>query len=368
VAGLAIRTGISPETKYQESLAEGELGRSNQSIMKISKMAVLFASLLGPSLGPLCLTSRAQQEKIFDWRPANDESVRLDPAYYHSARTYHPGPNGGNIHVDVSAQRPVTIFLVDAEAWNFALQRPETIVNLAQLCTREHVVEATYVCDLPPAAMTLVIRDERNNPDEAVFAGLGAVLSGNDKLDRAIGTSVATVFTGSGSASRRFFAPNDVHVQYYSYVCVENCIQPEYQWTSQIKEKYELSSFLKVYGGFVPDHDKAQVSIKIKSPVPMIVAMLPSEVADKLHSNPDALETALEKHSCQQRGVQKLEFQCTFDIADGPQSLLVTPEASSNAPHKKAEVQMLAVKCVANCQLIMQNGRSRDIAGMPKRD
>ncbi len=180
MAGLAIRTGISPETKYQESLAEGELGRSNQSIMKISKMTVLFASLLGPSLGPLCLTSAAQQEKTFDWRPANDESVRLDPAYYHSGRTYRPGPNGGNIHVDVSAQRPVTIFLVDAEAWNFALQRPETIVNLTQLCTREHVVEATYVCDLPPAAMTLVLRDERNNPDEAVFAGLGAVLRGND--------------------------------------------------------------------------------------------------------------------------------------------------------------------------------------------
>jgi hypothetical protein len=358
---LATRTGISQGTKYQESLADGEIERSNQSIMKIGKMAVLFASLLGP----LCLTSAAQQEKIFDWQPVNDESVRLDPANYHSGRTYHPGPNGGNIHVDVTAHRPVTIFLINAEAWNIALQHPDTIVNLTQVCTREHVVEATYVCDLPPAAMTLVIRDERNSPDAAVFAGLGAVLNGNDKVDRAIGTGVASVLTGSGSASRRFFAPNDVHVQYYSWICVENCIQPEYQWISQIKEKYELSTFLKVYGGFVPDHDKAQVSIKIKSPVPMIVAMLPSEVADKLHSNPDTLETALEKHSCQQRGVQKLEFQCTFDIADGPQSLLVTPERSSNVPSKRAEVQMLVVKCVANCQLIVQNGRSRDIAGMP---
>jgi hypothetical protein len=352
------------EQKDQGSIANEGVERSNRSIMKIGKMAVLFASLLGP----LCLTSAAQQEKIFDWRPVNDESVRLDPAYYHSGRTYRPGPNGGNIHVDVRAQRPVTIFLVDAEAWNRALQRPDTIINLTQFCTREHVVEATYVCELPPAAMTLVVRDERYSPDAAVFAGLGAVLSGNDRVDRAIGTDVATALTGSGSANRRFYAPNDVHVQYYSWVCVENCIQPEFEWISQIKEKYELSSFLKVYGGFMPDHDKAQVSIKVKSPVPMIVAMLPSEVADKLHSNPDALETALEKHSCQQRGVQKLEFQCTFDIADGPQSLLVTPEASSNVPHKKAEVQMLAVKCVANCQLIVQNSTSRDIAGMPNHD
>src|ERR1700730_18141483 len=148
--------------------------------MNIRKMAVLFASVLGP----LCVTSTAQQEKIFDWRPANDESVRLDPAYYYSGRTYHPGPNGGNIHVDVRAQRPVPIFLADAEAWNIALQHPETIGNLTQACTRAHVVEATYGCDLPPAAMTLVVRDERNTPDAAVFAGLGAGLSGNDKVNR----------------------------------------------------------------------------------------------------------------------------------------------------------------------------------------
>ena len=358
---LSARTGIPPGTNPWESLADREVERSNQSMMRISQIASLFTLLLGP----LCLTSVAQQDRIFDWQPANDESVRLDPAYYHSGRTYHPGAGGGNIHVDIRAQRPVTIFLVDAEAWNIALQHPETIVNLTQLCPREHVVEATYVCDLPPAAMTLVVRDERNNPDAAVFAGLGAVLGNNDKVDRAIGTGVAAVLTGSGSASRRFFAPNDVHIQYYKWACVQNCVQPEFQWISQIKEKYELSSFFKVYGGFAPDHDNAQVSIKIKSPVPMIVAMLPSEVANKLHSNPETLETALEKHPCQQRGVQKLEFQCTFDVADGPQSLLVTPEPTTNVPHKKAEVHMLAVKCVANCQLLVQNTKSSATATTP---
>jgi len=55
---------------------------------------------------------------------------------------------------------------------------------------------------------------------------------------------------------------------------VENCVQPEFRWTWQVKEKYQLTSFLKVYGGFTPDHDATQVSIKIKSPVPMVVAML----------------------------------------------------------------------------------------------
>jgi len=75
--------------------------------------------------------------------------------------------------------------------------------------------------------------------------------------------------------------------------------------------------FLKVYGGFTPDHDGAQVSIKIKSPVPMVVAMLPSDVANQLHSKPEMFEPALEKNPCQQRGVQSLEFQCTFNLADG---------------------------------------------------
>jgi hypothetical protein len=85
----------------------------------------------------------------------------------------------------------------------------------------------------------------------------------------------------------------------------------------------------------------------------MAVAMLPSDVANKLHMEPDALETALEKNSCQQRGVQSQQFECTFNLGDGPQALVVVPEAGVNLPHhKKAEVEMLAAKCVANCNLL----------------
>jgi hypothetical protein len=126
-------------------------------------------------------------QKVFNWRPANDESVRLDPANYHSGRTYRPGPNGGNIPVDIKAHRPVTIFVTGADEWSFALQHPEAIVNLQHLCQREHVVETTYICDLPPQPMTLVVQDERNDPDAAVFAGLGAVLDPNKKVDTAVG-------------------------------------------------------------------------------------------------------------------------------------------------------------------------------------
>ena len=292
-------------------------------------------------------------DKVFNWVSSHDESVRLDPANYHTGEVYRAGEYGAKNHVDIRAERPVTVFMTPADDWNQALQHPETIPNLRQICVAEHVVETTFVCDMPPGAWLLVIRDERNSPDAAVFAGLGAVLNPNDKTQRAIGEGLGSVLTGQGSAMRRFKDPNDLYIQYYNWNCVQNCVQPQFQWIQQVKEKYELTSFLKVYGGFRPDHDGEQISIKIKSPVPMSVAMLPSQVADQLHAQPDSLESALQKNSCQQRGVQSLEFQCTFNLDDGPQSLVVVPEAGTDVPRKKkAEIEMLAARCVANCALL----------------
>jgi len=317
--------------------------------MRNTKMPLLFAIFM------ICAYCRPSfgQERVFNWLPANDESVRLDPANYHTGRTYRPGANGGNNHVDIKAERPVTIFMTPAEDWSQAVQHPEGIARLRQVCLREHVVETTYVCEMPAEPMTLIIRDERNSPDQAIFAGLGAVLDPHDRTQRAVGEGIATVLTGQGSVSRRFTAPNDVRIQYFRWDCVENCIQPEFQWTRQVKEKYELTSFLKVYGGFAPDHDGEQVSIKIKSPVPMVVAMVPSEIANQLHAKPEMFESALEKNSCQQRGVQSLQFECKFNLSDGPQSLIVAPESTARVPnHKKAEIEMLAARCVANCALL----------------
>jgi hypothetical protein len=292
------------------------------------------------------------QDRVFNWLPANDESVRLDPGNYHTGRTYHPGSGGGNNHVDIKSQKPITIFMTPESDWNAALSDPRAVAQLRQVCLREHVVNTTYVCDMPGEPMTLIIRDDRASLDPVVFAGLGAVLDRHDKTDRAISTGIAAVLTGQGPVSRHFASPNDVHIQYYRWDCVENCIQPEIQWLTQVKEKYQLSSYLKIYGGFLADHDHEQVSIKIKAPVPMLVAMLPSSVANQLYAKPELLEPALEKNSCQQRGVQSLQFECTFDLADGPQSLIVTPEASQKVPKKKAEIQMWAARCVANCEML----------------
>jgi hypothetical protein len=324
--------------------------RNTRSIKKNKAGQVILAFLV---IGTFSGARASAQDRVFNWLPANDETVRLDPGNYHTARTYRPNAPGQNNHVDIKAEKPVTIFMTPAEDWNQAMQHPEAIARLRQVCLREHVVETTLVCEMPVEPMTLIIRDDRYSPDSNVFAGLGAVLDPNNQVERAVGVGIAAVLAAHESSKREFKSPNDVHIQYYRWDCVENCAQPEFQWTEQIKEKYELTGFLKVYGGFTPDHDGEEVSIKIKSPVPMVVAMLPSRIADQLHSRPEALESALEKNACQQRGVQSLQFACTFNLGDGPQSLIVVPEEGARVPnHKKAEIEMQAARCVANCNLL----------------
>jgi hypothetical protein len=323
------------------------------------RIAKLFPGLL--LFVPSTAVPALAQQKVFEWQKGTEESVRLDPANYHSGKSY--GAIGGTIHVDVDAQRPVTIFMTGQGEWNRAMQSPELLNSIRMICVREHVIKVTYTCDLPLEEMQLVVRDDREGPNGAAFAGLGAILRSSEGLARsepevgramgavgAVGAGLASVLNQKSQASPRHFVdPNDVHVQYYKWICIQNCYPPEFQWIQQAKEKYELTSFLKVYGGYAPDRDGEVVSIKIKAPVPMLVAMLPATVANQLHGKPDMLEPALEKSSCQQRGVQQQTFQCTFNVADGPQSLIIVPEDLNKVKHKKTEVEFFASKCVANC-------------------
>src|SRR5579864_1075084 len=311
--------------------------------MKTNSVVVAF-------LGLLLATAAAGQEKLFQWQPANDESVRMDPSNYHAGRVYHPGPGGGIIHIDVDAGLPVTVSMVREAEWNQAMQRPDLVPGLNYMCGQEHVVKATYTCQLPPEPMVLIVHDERFSSERTVFAGLGAVLDPDNKIERAVGAGLSSVLAGQGPSTRHFVAPNDIHIQYYRWTCIANCNPPQFQWIEQFREKYDLTNFAKVYGGLQPERDGEKVSVKIKSPVPMAVAILPAQVANQLHSSPDALEAALERNSWQQRGVQSLTFECTFNVADGPQSVVVVPEAGQQVPHhKKAEIEVFAVKCVSNC-------------------
>jgi hypothetical protein len=271
--------------------------------------------------------------RTFDWVRASDEVVQLDPADYHSGRVYRAGSDGGNMHVIIQAKRPVTLAMVGTDEWNAAQQHPETWSNLEFRCMREHVTSTTYECHLPPGrAMTLVIHDERT-PERAIVQGIGAIL-------------------GKGG-TRAFISPNEVQITYHSWSCVANCVQPEFQWVRLVKEKYELTAVPKLYSILTPEQDGQKLWMKIKAPVPMTLAVMPSATADQVYDKPDQLGSALAQTSCKQRGVQSMEFDCLFNLADGPQSLLIVP---NEKPHKKVEIDVQTYKCVENCELLKAGG------------
>ena len=297
------------------------------------------------------------QPKLFNWVPADRETVRLDPANYYTSRTYNPGPYGANIQVAIEAERPVTIAMVDPTAWTAATEHPNPSQNLSTieyLCVQPHVMKTTYTCKLPGFwPKVLVLRDERNEVQDQ--RGNDDHAQGQDSRDgkgtaRMMPTSASGALISGRDSARPFTAPNDIRIQYYSWDCVQSCDQPDFGWVRQVQEKYVLTRILKVYAGITPDHDGEQVSVKVKSPVPMAVAILPSAIAAQLYGKPDMFDAAVANSSCQQRGVQSSTFQCTLNVADGAQSLVVLPEAGTNVPnHKKAEIEVQVVKCIDNC-------------------
>lgn len=297
------------------------------------------------------------QPKLFNWVASNSETVRLDPAKVYTSQTYTPGPQGGNMQIDIDARFPVTLAMVDANDWNQANQNPNPARNLSNIqynCLQQHAVKTTYSCHLGGFwPQVLVIRDERggDHDHDGDRAQTGSMIGANS-APHGIPAGVAGSVLTDRDEERRL-SSNEVRIQYYSWSCVQACDQPDFGWVQQVKEKYELTKVLKVYGGLTPDHDGAQVSIKVKSPVPMAVAVLPSSVAGQLYGKPDMFESAVGNTSCQQRGVQSSTFQCTLNMADGPQSLVLLPEAGVDIPkHKKTEVEVQTVKCIDNCNAL----------------
>src|SRR5260221_3383448 len=92
-----------------------------------------------------------------------------------------------------------------------------------------------------------------------------------------VGLGLAKILkTESSSTPRHFVSPNDVHIQYFRWVCISNCFPPEFRWIQQAKEKYELTSFLKVYGGYTPDPAGEVITSHPKAPMSMLVAVMPA--------------------------------------------------------------------------------------------
>lgn len=296
--------------------------------------------LRGLVLAALSAQVWAQQpDRVFGWVRASDEIVQLDPTDIHTGRVYRQGPEGGNIHVIIHAAQPVTVMMTWAREWNEAQRNPESLTTLDYRCVRVHVVDTTYECHLPSGQpMVLLVRDERTEGRAIITQGIGAIVGRR--------------------GARAFISPNDVRITYHSWSCVQNCLEPEFKWTLVAKEKYDASGAPKLYT-MTPEYDGQRVWVKIKAKVPMMLAILPSKVADEAYGKPEALSNALAQTACKQRGVQSMEFECKVNAGDGPQSLMAMPE---NLPRskKKAEIEFQTLKCVANCELIGRETSSNE--------
>ncbi len=234
------------------------------------------------------------------------------------------------MHVGIEARYPVTVGMAWADEWNNAMQHPEAPANFSVFCVKQHVTSVIYECHLPSERpMILTFRDERK-PEKPVVATIGAIL---------------------GPGARQFMSPNDLHVQYYSWTCVDNCLEPEFRWRRIVKEKYDVTAAPKVYSLMTPDHDAQELSVKIKSPVPLTVAILPSHLADQVYDKTVTLTDVLDKTGCKERGVQSLSFNCTFNLADGSQTIMILPDISFSG-HKKADLEIETVMCVEHCELL----------------
>src|SRR5438105_11050019 len=302
---------------------------------KIFTFALLFAGVMAES----CLA----QQKAFDWVRDHSESVRLTPGLRQKTHLYNPG-QGGYIKFDLSAQKPVTIAIVQRRDWDDATQDPQAIYRadamdrLQYLCVQQHVVSTTYICNLPASddSMALIIRDERT-------------------LDRAVVSEIGEALHMPHAAAAFGAANNDVQLQYYRWGCVENCYPPEFRGIRLAKEKFE-PNILKTYSLPLPEHDGEQVDVKIKSSVPMLIAVVPSDIAQQLYAKPDMLDSAVAGDICQQRAAQSVNFGCQLNANGVAQSLILLPEPSAGIPkHGKTEIELKSVKCIANCRAWVSN-------------
>ena len=280
----------------------------------------IFAALL------LCAfaTNSYAQNPAVTWIAADNETIPLEPASLHGARVYHPAVGGGDMHVQIDSRYPVTVAMTWADEWNASMQHPDAPAHFSLLCVKEHVTSTIYECHLPSERpMIITFRDERR-PEKPVVATIGAIL---------------------GPGARQFMSPNDLHIQYY------RVLQPEFHWRRILDEKYQITSVPKVYSLMTPDHDGQELSVHIKSPIPLTVALLPSHLADQVYDNAVSLTDALDQTGCKERGVQSMNFNCTFNVANGSQTLLVRPDIDFSG-HKKATVAVDTFKCVERCELL----------------
>ncbi len=178
----------------------------------------------------------------------------MEPASLHAGRIYHPAAGGGNLHVNIDSRYPVTVAMTWADDWNASMQNPNAPVNFSFLCIKEHVTSTTYECHLPSERPMIITFHDERRPEKPVVSAISVIL---------------------GPRVQQFIPTSAVHIQYYAWNCVDNCVLPCFEWRRILNEKYDVTTAPKVYSLMTPDHDDQKLSVKIKSPIPLTVALLP---------------------------------------------------------------------------------------------
>ena len=291
---------------------------------KMRNLSIFFALFICA----LATVSSAQDNRVFNWTPANSETIPLEPASLHGARVYRPAAGGGNMHVQIDSRYPVTVAMAYADEWNAAIQNPDSAPNFSFICVKEHVTNSIYECHLPSERPMIITFHDERKPQKPIVSTIGAVLGPQIRI-----------------------SPNDLHIQYFSWSCVNNCVLPCFGWRRILNEKYEITTVPKVYSLMTPDHDGPELNVKIKSPIPLTVALVPSHLADQVYDKTISLTAALDQTGCKERGVQSMSFHCSFNVANGTQTLLILPEMEFSG-HKKATVEASTEKCIDHCDLL----------------
>lgn len=301
--------------------------------------------LIGLTMVLACLGAVFAQQKEYGWIPEGANTFRLGPGAYNGIAVFNPhGWEAIRVRLDIDAREPVMIGVVPLDDWNKAIQNHDLLQNLNYACLTQGVTRLNFSCDFYASYTSRVVvvrdmrrwehrdhdRDGNRDHDWPQVGGVGAPLA-------------RMAYEG--------FLANELHVVPFHWGCTANCDLPDpprFSWVDLRREKYEITSSMKSYGPFTPEKDDDKIRIYVKTPFPMTVAVVSSSLVDELYEHRDRAHEILSKTACKQYGVQKTSFDCTLQMSDGPQQVVLLPEVEINKK-KKAEIEISTVKCVANC-------------------
>jgi hypothetical protein len=275
----------------------------------------------------IILLSSLAFAKDMGWVAVSRQNYRLEPGRWQAAGNY--GPGAIHLNIAVRAANGVKIGLVRAADWERGRKTP-------MQCQAQGLVHSTFTCDYEAEDPMVLLLQDLRLPGDALAAAIVAGVHGAD---------------GVKAAAAEAISSNVITLSHLEWGCVRNCY-PLFKWVDVSKEKFDLFPIAKTYGPIVPEYDGTQLRVKMKSKVPMLLAVLPVAMADRVRANPAEAESLLSGAPCKQRAVQKADFVCKVNREHGTQQVVLMPEPGITiSGKKKAEVHVTMVRCYANCRV-----------------